>query len=231
MKLLGWTMWNLALISALLNASAELAFACLQPELPLVSRGRNRGAVNWDGTGRCVWKAFGELSPVYCFLHSISNPLVPRMTCGRSVWSLRIDSSESPTHHCCLCFIVFCPVPSLRWASVRGLLRQGGLKQGLQTCAPLNSSLLTLIRGWRHQDLRLSQLHLQIAQACLAPHILGKDRALCGLQTRSSLLQDWIPMDWARVLLPVNLTTHLISPPLLSCQPASLTAIHTWQPT
>lgn len=172
-----------------------------------------------------------ELSSVYCFLHSISNSLVPQMTCGISGWSLCTDSSESPPHHCCLLFILVCPVPSLSWASVRGLLRQGGLKWGLQTCAPLNSSLLTLITGWRHQDLRLSQLHFQTARACLAPHILGKDSALCGLQTRSTLLQGWIPMDWARVQLPLNLTTHLIPPPSLSCQSPSLTATPTWQPT
>lgn len=143
-KLLGQTVPNPALICALLHCLllAWLLEACLQPKLLLVCRGRTKGAITWDGAGRCVCKAFGELPPVLCFLHRISSPLVPKIACGRAGWSSCMDYSDSPLHHCCSHWFVQC---SPAWASVNCLLRQNGLDEGLQICAPLNSSLLTFI--------------------------------------------------------------------------------------
>lgn len=105
--------------------TADLASVCLPSKLLFVCRGRPRGAINWDGTGRCVCKAFGELSPVLCFLHGISNPLVPKLACGRADWSSCTDSSDSPLRH--LLSPSYIGLSSaLPWlASVSSLLKQG----------------------------------------------------------------------------------------------------------
>lgn len=84
MKLLGQTTWHPALSCALISLLLLTWF--LTPKLLLVCRGRVKEAKNRDGTGTCVCKAFGELSPVLCFLHRISNSLIPKLACGRAGW-------------------------------------------------------------------------------------------------------------------------------------------------